>query len=103
MTDEQKMIGAGSSQGLDAAATYDAQHASATSDKDGPQIFQLNIISEGTITTLESYDGTDLLPNLGGLEDDAAIVGHAFTFKEGQYAAKIVTGTAKVIIHKTLQ
>lgn len=103
MNDLQKSVGAGGSQGLGAVATYDAQHASVTSDKDGPQIFQIDFVLNGTITTLQSYDGTNLLPLLGGVQSETGIIGQPFTFKEGQYPAKIVTGTAKVIIHKILQ
>lgn len=98
MEAEQKMIGAGAFQILNTTKTYDTTLPT----NNLPQIYQMAILEAGTITTLEDADGNDLLPLLDDYQAGTGITKVPIPFKEGQYAAKVVTDTAVLMLYKLL-
>jgi len=102
MTDNQKAIGAGGCKVLAAGATYDA-----SVDNDLPEVYEMVIITPGTLATLEArVDGSQLdikAAVLGAYEGNADISKLPITFKEGEYMNKIVSTTIVAMLYFVLK
>lgn len=108
MDDNQKAIGAGGCKVLAAGATYDA-----SVDNSLPEVYEMVILTAGTVTTLEAKTQTkstgvwaqeDIKAKvLGAYESNADIAKVPITFKEGEYLNKIVSGTIVVMLYFVLK